>query len=209
MVPSQPQSTAAASWSVLISHPAEGRRLSLPGRLITYVLLNATGYASQHIWCLSQAKIKWEDCDRKGIQRKNGGDDGGGSLISPDGVAPIQMVGVSASVIFPCTIKSRRRFLLAPADLGSPGKRAVKQVVSVLLYLCPCGRLVALSEEVLLKVSKCRSLIHITTLNLHGNGLIRLKHLAMLPSLAHLTVSFNDLTRLDDLAGLVRALPFL
>ena len=70
--------------------------------------------------------------------------------------------------------------------------------------MCVCERLVVLSEEVLLKVSKCRSTTHITTLNLQGNGLIRLKHLAMLPSLVHLTVSFNDLTCLDDLAGLVR-----
>jgi len=41
---------------------------------------------------------------RKDIRRKKMGDDG---LISPDGVAPIRIVGVSASVIFPCTIKSR------------------------------------------------------------------------------------------------------
>jgi len=34
----------------------------------------ATGYASQHIWCLSQARINWESCVRKGILRKNGGD---------------------------------------------------------------------------------------------------------------------------------------
>jgi len=41
----------------------------------------ATGYASQHIWCLSQARINWEGCARKGIGRKNGGDgrDGGTS----------------------------------------------------------------------------------------------------------------------------------
>ena len=44
------------------------------------------------------------------------GDDGGESLISPDGVAPSWIVGVSASVIFPCTMKSRRRFLLEMAD---------------------------------------------------------------------------------------------
>jgi len=64
-------------------------------------------------------------------------------------------------------------------------------------------RFVALSEEVLLKVSRCHSLANITVLNLHGNGLIRLKHLAVLPCLLRLIVSFNDLTRLDDLAGLV------
>jgi len=53
------------------------------------------------------------------------------SLISPDGVAPIRIVSAFASVIFPCTIKSRRRFLLAPAHPGGPGKRAVKR-------LCGC-----------------------------------------------------------------------
>ena len=59
------------------------------------------------------------------------GDDRGGSLISPNGEATSWIVGVSASVIFPCTIKSRRRFLLAPAHPGSPGKRAIKR-------LCVC-----------------------------------------------------------------------
>jgi len=34
----------------------------------------ATGYASQHIWCLSQARINWEGCARNGIWHKNGGD---------------------------------------------------------------------------------------------------------------------------------------
>jgi len=48
-------------------------------------------------------------------------DDGGGLLISPDTVAPSRMVGMSASVVFPCIIKSRR-FLLAPADRASPRK---------------------------------------------------------------------------------------
>ena len=45
------------------------------------------------------------------------------ALVSPDRVAPSRMVGVSASVIFPCTIKSRSS-LLAPAHLGGRGKRA-------------------------------------------------------------------------------------
>ena len=48
---------------------------------------------------------------------KMGGGDGVGSLISPGEVALIGMVGVSASDMFLC-----RRFLLAPAHLGSPGK---------------------------------------------------------------------------------------
>jgi len=45
--------------------------------------------------------------------------------VSLDGVAPSRMVGVSASVNLPFTIKSRSS-LLAPADPGGPGKRAVK-----------------------------------------------------------------------------------
>ena len=59
------------------------------------------------------------------------GDDGCGSAISPDGVVPSWIVSVPASVIFPCTIKSRRRFLLAPAHPGGPGKTPVKR-------LCVC-----------------------------------------------------------------------
>ena len=27
-------------------------------------------YGSQHVWCLSQARINWEGCARKGIRRK-------------------------------------------------------------------------------------------------------------------------------------------
>jgi len=85
----------------------------------------ATGYESQHICCLSQARINWKGCDRKGIRHKNG-DDGGGSLISRDGVAPSHIVCVSAYVIFPCTIKCRKSFLLAPVYPDGPGKRAIK-----------------------------------------------------------------------------------
>ena len=47
------------------------------------------------------------------------------ALVSPAGVAPSWMVGVSASVNLPRTIKSRSS-LLAPAHPGGPGKRAVK-----------------------------------------------------------------------------------
>ena len=55
------------------------------------------------------------------------GHEGGGLLVSPDGVAPSRIVGVSASDISPSTIKSRRSFLLAPAHPGIPGKRALKR----------------------------------------------------------------------------------
>jgi len=48
------------------------------------------------------------------------GDEAGGSLISPDGVAHSQVVSVSACDISPC-IKSRR-LLLTPSHLGNAGK---------------------------------------------------------------------------------------
>jgi len=59
------------------------------------------------------------------------GDGRGGLLISPDRVVPSCTVSMTASDISPYTIKSRRRFLLARAYLGSPGKRAAKR-------LCVC-----------------------------------------------------------------------
>jgi len=60
------------------------------------------------------------------------GDEGGGSLVSSDGMVPIRVVSVSASDISPCTIKSRR-FLLTPAHPGGPRKRAVQR-----LCVCVC-----------------------------------------------------------------------
>ena len=55
-------------------------------------------------------------CGRKGIQRKNGGIDGGGLSVC----LPL--------VILPSTIKYRRSFLLAPAHPDGPGKRAVTRL---------------------------------------------------------------------------------
>ena len=93
-------------------------------------LNHATRYASQHIWCLSQARIKWEGCGRKGIRRKPGRDDGGGSLISADGVAPSWMVSVSASYL-PLHDKVQKKISSGTGSPRSPRKRAVKQ-------LCVC-----------------------------------------------------------------------
>jgi len=53
----------------------------------------------------------------KGIGVKMG-DDGGGSLTNLEGVAPSRNVCVPASVIFSCTIKSRRRWLAKVRLLG-------------------------------------------------------------------------------------------
>lgn len=97
------------------------------------------------------------------------------------------------------------------------------------------NRFIALTEELLLKKSKAESLEHITVsewsnvsncgiaywgkfslwiyfisfvfqvLNLHGNGLSRLQHVACMTSLKKLTVSFNELTRLDEISHMVRS----
>ena len=40
-------------------------------------------------------------------------------------------------------------------------------------------------------------------LNLHGNGLSRLQHLTCMTALKKLTVSFNELTRLDEISHMV------
>ena len=65
---------------------------------------------------------------RKGIWPvKNMGEWWRWALVSLDGVVPSRMVGVSASVIFPCTIKFRNSFL-APSHPGGPGKRVVKRL---------------------------------------------------------------------------------
>ncbi|XP_068737471.1 leucine-rich repeat-containing protein 9-like isoform X3 [Montipora capricornis] len=64
-------------------------------------------------------------------------------------------------------------------------------------------RLIALTEELLLKRSRAESLEHVTVLNLHGNGLSRLQHVTCMTALKKLTVSFNELTRLDDISHMI------
>jgi len=73
---------------------------------------------ASNIQCLSQARINCEGCIRKGIWHKMG-DVGGGGTESPDMVASRWIVGAPASVIFPCTIKSRRwRAAMEEVDKG-------------------------------------------------------------------------------------------
>ncbi|XP_039271513.2 leucine-rich repeat-containing protein 9-like [Styela clava] len=64
----------------------------------------------------------------------------------------------------------------------------------------PRPRIVSLSEDLLLKMGRAMSVSQITVLNLHGNGLGRLKGIGTLSQLKHLVVSFNELTRLEDIA---------
>ena len=63
--------------------------------------------------------------------------------------------------------------------------------------------MVTLTEELLLKTAKSETLSSITHLNLHGNGLTKLKHIQSLVSLKKLIVSFNELTRLDEITHMV------
>jgi len=65
---------------------------------------------------------------------KMGGDDGDGSLFIPDGVAPTQMVGVSASVIFPCAIEVQKKIFLWHRLTWLSQKKGRKTVVCV----CVC-----------------------------------------------------------------------
>jgi len=76
---------------------------------------------------------------------------------------------------------------------------------------CDCdiplySRLIGLSESVMLKISKARTISNIQYLNLHGNGLTKVKEVQALPRLKRLVLSFNELTRLDELAHMVRNL---
>ena len=79
------------------------------------------------IRCLSQAGINSNGCGRRAFGVKLG-DDGGGGTDSLDGVASRWIVGASASVIFPCTIQSRRwRAVMEEVDKGRSNYRYCDQ----------------------------------------------------------------------------------
>ena len=63
-------------------------------------LNQATGYASHHIWCLSQARINWKGCVRKGIRHKKVGMAEMGHQLVWMEWQSIRIVGASACVIF-------------------------------------------------------------------------------------------------------------
>jgi len=60
----------------------------------------AIGYASQHIWCLSQARKNWDGCARKAFWHKMMQMAEVGASIRLDGWQSIRIVGMSACVIF-------------------------------------------------------------------------------------------------------------
>lgn len=71
------------------------------------------------------------------------------------------------------------------------------------LYPLFFPRLTMLSEDLLLKHVGVDSLESITVLNLHNNGISKLKPIQALVHLKRLTVSFNELSRLDEVANMV------
>jgi len=84
----------------------------------------ATGYASQHIWSLSQARVNWEGCVRKGIRHKNGGMAEMGAPISVDGVAihpDCWCVCLCYLHFAPENPEDGKMYLLVPAHPGCPG----------------------------------------------------------------------------------------
>ncbi|XP_056023048.1 leucine-rich repeat-containing protein 9-like isoform X3 [Ostrea edulis] len=68
--------------------------------------------------------------------------------------------------------------------------------------LKPRPRLTMLNEELLMKHVSVDSLEAITVLNLHNNGISKLKPMQSLSHLRRLTVSFNELCRLDEVASM-------
>lgn len=47
-------------------------------------------------------------------------------------------------------------------------------------------------------------MLNLQVLNLHGNSLSKIKEISRLTALRHLTISFNEFTRLDDISHMVR-----
>ncbi|XP_013396331.1 leucine-rich repeat-containing protein 9 [Lingula anatina] len=98
----------------------------------------------------------------------------------------------------------------ACVDVGELGSKATEagdsnvdaDVLMMEPIIKPRPRFITITDELVLKVANCDNLINVTELNLHGNGLNRLRNLNNVPNLKKLIVSFNELTKLDDIAHL-------
>jgi len=83
----------------------------------------ATGYASQHIWCLSQARINLEGCARKASGIKMVGMVEVGAPISLDGMAvhpDCQCICLCYLHFAPENPEDGEMFLLVLANPGCP-----------------------------------------------------------------------------------------
>ncbi|XP_076099461.1 leucine-rich repeat-containing protein 9-like isoform X2 [Mytilus galloprovincialis] len=81
-------------------------------------------------------------------------------------------------------------------------KSADDDVINMEPQCKPRPRLIALTEELVLKLANVDSMSSITSLNLHGNALSKLKPIHSLHNLKRLVVSGNELTKLDELSNM-------
>ncbi|XP_077946052.1 leucine-rich repeat-containing protein 9 isoform X1 [Gasterosteus aculeatus] len=75
-----------------------------------------------------------------------------------------------------------------------------REVLNMEPLLKPQPRLLSLDDKILLNVTRANVLSQITVLNLHGNGLSKIKEISRLTALRRLTISFNEFTHLDDIS---------
>ena len=119
------------------------QRHSLPILIPTVCVCvnHATMYASQHIWCLFQARIKWEGCGRKGIWRKNGGMMVGCWLVRLQWRPPGGCCVCLCYLLLHIKVQKISSFLQAPVHPGCPEKKGRKTVVCVTLVTMPLWHL--------------------------------------------------------------------
>ncbi|KAK3093172.1 hypothetical protein FSP39_012192 [Pinctada imbricata] len=79
-------------------------------------------------------------------------------------------------------------------------KVADNDVIDMEPMVKPRPRITVLNDDLILRAAGAEAFEHITVLNLHDNGLTKVKPLHALKELKRLTLSFNELTRLDELS---------
>ncbi|CAG2238484.1 Leucine-rich repeat-containing protein 9 [Mytilus edulis] len=95
-----------------------------------------------------------------------------------------------------------RECRLAAVPHADDDKSADDDVINMEPQCKPRPRLIALTEELVLKLANVDSMSSITSLNLHGNALSKLKPIHSLHNLRRLVVSGNELTKLDELSNM-------
>lgn len=70
-------------------------------------------------------------------------------------------------------------------------------------YVCFDSRLECISADILIPYLCVDDLQHVTTLNLHNQGLKTLAGIQQMTSLKTLIISFNHITKLEELSNLV------
>jgi len=84
------------------------------------------------LWC----SLSSEFCNR--LLSSLWGNDGGGPLINPVGVAPSQMIIVAASVVFLCTIKVQKKIFFWHRLTRVVPEKGRKMVMCVCVCVCVC-----------------------------------------------------------------------